>query len=95
MTVQEKIKLGEYENKKPYISPKENKQAWLDYHNEDDRIRNQFKKDLLEQFNLSGERAEKLFHVAWDNGHSMGYHEVLFELEEILNITDAELEELL
>lgn len=44
-----------------------------------------FKLDLFEVFEVTNHpRAEHLFKLAWEHGHSHGFHEVLLHFEEMV-----------
>jgi len=59
----------------------------LKYNNEDDIIYNQFKKDLIEYFEWGNYKSKlKLFDIAWQNGHSNGYWDVINSAAHINNI---------
>jgi hypothetical protein len=54
------------------------------YREEENKIYCQFKKDLLEELGIADHpKAELLFNMAWDRGHSCGYSEVLIEAGEL------------
>ena len=58
--------------------------AASEYREEENKIYCQFKKDLLEEIGIANHpKAEQLFNMAWDRGHSNGYTEVLIEAEEL------------
>lgn len=63
------------------------------HHEEDARLRNLFREDLEAEAGLVGHpKAEKLFDVAWEHGHSNGYHDVAcvyFDYAELLDPVSA------
>lgn len=47
-------------------------------------LNDEFKKDALEYFDLTGNpKADKAYSMAWERGHSSGYHDVLSNLEDL------------
>ncbi len=85
MTVTEKIKAGDYESKLPYpksaltkLSVEETLDARRAWRKDTDRLSMVvFKADLLEENDLTSHpKADKLFHLAWEHGHSSGLYEV-------------------
>lgn len=83
--VRDKISTGQYENKRSYNQDPE---AW--------RLRNrqledQFWADVREQFDAEKyDQAKwtKLCQIAWDEGHSYGYSEVLIWIEQLLELIE-------
>jgi hypothetical protein len=84
-TIFEKINSGEYKNNKPYPNwrgrrqnqPKEIIQALTEYQEEEQRIYKQFKHDIEEEHGvLNHPKADVLWRLAWEHGHSCGYSEV-------------------
>jgi hypothetical protein len=91
MDIYDNIRARKYENSLPYPSAKDfkigktateaeiaerNKQRAA-YRNEENRLYTQFKKDLLEHLGFTNHpKAEKLFAMAWSDGHASGYEEV-------------------
>ena len=66
-----------YKNRFPYKTRKEDLKAFEAYHRENGRIDDLFRKDALQEAGLTGHpKAEKAFEMAWERGHSSGYHEV-------------------
>ena len=54
------------------------------YRAEETRLFAMFKKDSLEGVGLTNHtKADKIFNFAWDKGHSLGYHEIYYLLEEL------------
>lgn len=77
--MEEEIKNGKYDNKFPN---NEDSIAATEYNGEDGRIYYEFKKDIFEQFKVTGSIAEKMFAIAYSTGYVNGYLEVfiLFEM---------------
>lgn len=51
------------------------------------RLRDLLKADLEAEYNLSGHpKAEKLFAMAWEDGHSGGYQEVARRYDELVEL---------
>lgn len=58
-----------------------------EYKKEDSRLYWQFKNDLLKELGITDHpKAQRLFDIAWDKGHSMGYSEVYSEAEELADL---------
>lgn len=57
---------------------KEYKEARDAYLRRQVELENEFKRDLEEEHGVTGHpKAERLFQIAWDHGHSAGFSEVL------------------
>lgn len=79
-TVYDKIKAGAYENAVEYPSRSAPNRAerQMEYRKGQMVAEARFKADLEEEFGLSGHpKAQRLFDLAWQEGHSSGYNEVL------------------
>jgi len=79
MTVTEKIKAGDYESKLPFQTglnyDRYIRKAWRE--DTDHLSMVVFKADLLEENGLTSHpKADKLFDMAWEDGHSSGLEEV-------------------
>jgi len=89
MTVNEKIKAGAYKNNKPcgggaLKGERSNRAA---YHQEERRLMDLFKEDLLLELGLRGHpKAEKLWQMAWDHGHADGLQDVLYWAEDFAQL---------
>lgn len=87
MDIHQKVINGTYDNKLIYASKKADEVTWQAYKDESDRLYNQFKADALESVGLTNHpQSEKVWHKAWEDGHSSGYYEVLIKLEELTEI---------
>lgn len=54
------------------------------YRSEEQRLLAKFKEDVLEYCGISNHpKAEKLYAIAWDKGHSAGLYEVYLEVDEL------------
>ena len=57
------------------------------YHGEDNRLYMLFKEGLFLYYNLEhNEKTSKAFSIAWERGHSSGYHEVYQEFDELVDL---------
>lgn len=86
MDVRTKINNGDYNNRMPYPNgtSQADKIARLDFRQNEGVIKAQFKLDVLRELGIEKHRnAEKLFEIAWERGHSSGWHDVLSEAEEL------------
>ena len=45
-----------------------------------------FEKDLLDDYNVKGSKAEKCYSLAWEYGHSSGYREVISYFEDLVEL---------
>ena len=77
-------KMIEHMNKIEIVKAKR-----LKYKEEDERIYNQFKRDLLIEFGLFAHpNREKLFEKVWERGHDCGFFSVYQEMEELVELLD-------
>jgi hypothetical protein len=90
-----KINNGEYINKKQYVPAKIDLLANQEYDNEEYLLKEQFQIDLERTFNPNEKLADRIFTIAWREGHSGGYKDVLIQYEQLINISEKELNELL
>jgi hypothetical protein len=82
-----KIIQGEYIGREPFDSYRRDREQYLKYQNEQKKLFENFKSDLRKEFRLSKNRKfDAVFQMAWDKGHSAGYHEVLLEFHELTNL---------
>lgn len=67
---------------------KEAKEKRVKYQEEKDRLLQEFKRDALEYCDIPEDhpKAQKMFDIAWDMGHSSGFHEVLHYMEELSDL---------
>ncbi len=57
------------------------------YNAEANQLKEQFKRDLFEDLGIAGHpKAEKLFAMAWENGHSGGYKQVYDEADTLADL---------
>jgi hypothetical protein len=57
------------------------------YHREDNRLYMLFKEGLFLNYNLEhNEKTSKAFSMAWERGHSSGYHEVYQEFDDLVDL---------
>jgi len=100
-TVAEKILDRDYDNKIEFKTKKDftsicgtqiyheadHKEYNKMYREENNRVREDFKKDALKEVDLSEHpNRHKIFEKAWDDGHANGYTSVLDELEELAEL---------
>lgn len=53
--------------------------------------REEFKKDLAKEFDVEGHpKLDKVFDLAWKNGHAHGFHEVRYFFEEYVELIQPE-----
>lgn len=72
-----RIQDGDYKNKLPYESRSKNPEAYKAYIEEDARVLTKFRADVLADLGLTNHpKANKLYDLAWERGHSSGYYEV-------------------
>lgn len=94
ISTKDKIEMGLFENKLPYpliAGSKQSKQEITEarqaYRSEDVRIHNEFRKSLEEEFGMVGHpKANKLFEIAWREGHSEGYQSIVYWYEELYEL---------
>ena len=76
--------LKKYENKLVYKNVSRDA-----YRAEDYRLRLLFKADLEKKFGLKFHpKRDRLFEIAWDDGHSCGYSEVYWTYEKLSELLD-------
>jgi len=82
MDIREKIETGAYVPTTAYTP--ETRQA---YREETSRLEAQFKADLLAELGITKHpKADALYRMAWDRGHSCGFSEVVSEAEELAEL---------
>jgi hypothetical protein len=85
---------SKYKNTKPFPSrdmSKEDREAMRkEYDIEDSRIYNQFWDDISEEYGISQDHPKwsTLMRMAWEHGHSAGYGEVDYWVNELLELID-------
>lgn len=73
------VALDEYEEGKS-----KDREIKRKYNEDSGKIRNEFKENLLRHLGLTKhKKAQKLWEMAWDSGHSYGYAEVGMEAEKL------------
>ena len=82
------INTDDYINKLPFEKKRKDPDAHAAYNAEEKALYVKFKKDALQDVGLTGHaKAEAAFSLAWEYGHSSGYHEVyryLCDLSDLL-----------
>jgi|WetSurMetagenome_2_1015567.scaffolds.fasta_scaffold04369_7 hypothetical protein len=82
-----KINSGEYDNKLPYRTKKENEQIWKAYHEESIVLYEMFKNDLFKYYGVENNpKKDLLFSKAWEFGHSSGYNEVAIYFGDLVEL---------
>ena len=86
-TFQARINQDYYKTKLPYasstVNPKVNKAYWEDQR----RFTEQFKKDLFEELGITNNpKAEKLYSISYDLGHSSGFSEVYNYAQDLVEL---------
>lgn len=67
-----------YINKFPWVRKSDDPIGYAQYQQEEARIAEQFYEDFKEELDIVGNpKADKLFSIAWDMGHSSGYENVV------------------
>ena len=86
MSIRERIAAGEFENKIPY--PGELRSACLKkYHRGDEEAIKLFRTALEEENHTTGHpKADRLWDMAWDNGHSNGLENVVCWYEDLVEL---------
>lgn len=76
--------------KEKVFDEEEYKKANDAYNKENARLFEEFKKDLFADLGIADNpKAEKLFSIAWDKGHSGGYSEVYNEALDLVDLITA------
>lgn len=103
MKIEHKINARKYESKLPYptyvrrVQAGGNEEKRIEYtkqiraYREDDqRLREVYKKDLFdyanEEYGFNAKQAQFLFDYAWEHGHSGGLHDVLYYFDDLLQM---------
>lgn len=74
------MNFDQYKSTLPFATRKENAEVNEAYYTEMRRLEDQFKVDLLADLGLTGHpKADKVYALAWQRGHSSGYSEVYNE----------------
>ena len=81
MSILAAINSGKYDNKVKFSSVPEQRRAWRA---EESAIEQRFRADLEVEFGMKGHaKADLLWRMAWDRGHSSGLQEVFQEYREL------------
>jgi len=84
-----KIDAGDYTPKLPFVSIREDRDAFHAYDRERAQLEEQFKFDALRAVRLeSHPKANKIFKFALEDAHSSGFHAVLQRLDDLRNLID-------
>jgi|SRR6185295_6894010 len=84
-TVYEKACRGDYNTKLPYERHSKNFEVYVAYNEDQARLCKQFKLDLEVEHGVIGNpKADKLFEIAWEQGHSSGYSEVALHYDQLV-----------
>lgn len=86
-TVYEKASRGDYTTKMPYVTNKKDPEACDAYHLDQMRLNGLFRHDLEVEHNVvDNPKKEKLFEIAWEQGHSYGFSEVAIHYETLVEL---------
>lgn len=92
MSVRDNIESGVYNNMLPWAKTGEAREA---YRAEDRRIREKFRADLENEYGIrealgslriTQAKADRLWSLAWDHGHSGGLNEVVGFYEDFVDL---------
>ena len=84
MLVRESLAAGRYENKVPYSSQKEQRTR---HREEEHRMNDLLRADLEQEHGVAGHaKADRLWALAWEHGHSSGYGEVITYYEDFVTL---------
>jgi hypothetical protein len=94
INVLDAIAQGRYENKVPYEAwrmtrngAERRREQRNKYRAEEARLISLFKADLENQHGVAGHpKADRLFELAWDYGHSSGYNEVAYYYDDLAEL---------
>lgn len=76
-----------YEHKLPFAFHTQEKDVWKAYNDEECYLVEMFKQDLFNELGIADNpKREKLFAIAWENGHSSGYSEVFNEAIDLVDL---------
>jgi len=85
----DQIDAKAYENKLPYSPRSKDRAVWEAYKAENDRLYDQFKKDLFEfhgVISFPKKVLDKAFSIAWDSGHSSGWNEIALYFNDLADL---------
>lgn len=81
----EMINSGKYEAWEPYVSYEKDKEGARKYERSAYDGKSHFKQDLFENYEiLDNPKKELCFEIAWDDGHSGGFAEVLNQFDKLV-----------
>jgi hypothetical protein len=64
------------------------------YHEENKRLQDEFRRDLIEKYNIKGHpKANKIFNKAWDMGCSGGFQDVEYCFMDLVELIECDCEE--
>jgi hypothetical protein len=87
MTFQEKLEAREYESKLPFALFKKDPKVHDAYRADSNRLHQQFKNDLFEEYGVvDNPKRELLYQKAWNLGHAYGYESVATEFGELVEL---------
>lgn len=95
MSIREQIAAGKYNNKVPYpdrkLPAQELHSKLKAYHAGADVARAEFRVDLESEYHMSHHpKADKLWNLAWEHGHSSGLVDVVHYYEDFLELITPE-----
>ena len=84
-TVYVKANRGDYQTKLPYERNSKNPAVYTAYQEDQARLNKQFRLDLEVEHGVIGNpKADKLFEIAWEQGHSYGFSEVALHYDQLV-----------
>lgn len=84
MDIYEKIKTNYYRTKLPYVNMYQDPSGYDAYHHDQCSLDSEFQEDALEHAGLTNHpKANKVWSMAWDHGHSAGWSEILYWVVEL------------
>jgi hypothetical protein len=87
LTIRDKIEAKAYTTKLPWATHRNDPAASKAYRDDNIRLMDEFKKDLLEDLGITNHpKAEIFFSKVWDHAHSSGLMEVLNYAEDLVEL---------
>lgn len=83
------VRSGKYHAKGEYLTGKSDKarESRVQYRIEENKLRQLFKTELESEFGTASHpKANKLFEIAWSDGHAEGYESVANRYEELVEL---------
>ncbi len=78
---------GDYNSKLPYERSSKNKEVHDAYREDNHRLYLQFKYDLEAEYGVEDNpKKDKLFEIAWEQGHSYGFTEVALHYAQLVEL---------